>query len=102
VILDFEMPGIDGFEPQRRLDATGMPVVFITGHDDPAVRKKALALGAIAYLKTPFNNAVLTRAVETALGHANFHKALRPAAAECPVQGLIQPYMRKTRPSEEG
>jgi FixJ family two-component response regulator len=58
VILDFEMPGIDGFELQRRLAPTGMPIIFITGHDDPAIHEKALALGAVAYLQKPFDNAV--------------------------------------------
>jgi FixJ family two-component response regulator len=67
VIVDFKMPGIDGLELQRRLAPTGVPIIFITGHDDPAVREKALARGAAGYLKKPFNAAALIRAVEKAL-----------------------------------
>ncbi|MFC0696824.1 response regulator [Paraburkholderia humisilvae] len=44
-----------------------MPIIFITGHDDPRIREKALALGAAAYLQKPFNNALLICAVEVAL-----------------------------------
>jgi FixJ family two-component response regulator len=67
VIVDFQMPGIDGLELQRRLAPTGVPIIFMTGHDDPAVRKMAFARGAAGYLKKPFDNAALIRAVEKAL-----------------------------------
>jgi FixJ family two-component response regulator len=68
VILDFEMPGINGLELQRRLLPTGVPVIFITAHDDPAVREKAVASGAAAYLRKPINDTLLIRAIEIALG----------------------------------
>ena len=68
VILDFQMPGINGLELQRRLAPTGVPVVFITARDDPVVREKALASGAAGYLRKPFNDAILIKAVEIALG----------------------------------
>ncbi|KAA0998003.1 response regulator [Paraburkholderia panacisoli] len=70
VVLDFQMPGINGLELQRRLAPTGVPVICITGHNDPAVREKALASGAAACLRKPFNNATLVKAVEIALGAA--------------------------------
>ncbi|WP_353049267.1 response regulator [Paraburkholderia strydomiana] len=66
-IADFQMPGIDGLELQRRLAPTDMHIIFITGHDDPAVRQKALATGAASYLKKPFSDAELIKAVENAL-----------------------------------
>lgn len=62
------MPGIDGLELERRLAPTGVPVIFITGHDDPAVREKTLGSGAAGYLRKPFNDAILFKAVEIALG----------------------------------
>jgi FixJ family two-component response regulator len=67
VIVDFQMPGIDGLELQRRLAPTGVPIILMTGHDDPAVRKKAFARGAAGYLKKPLDGAALIRAVEKAL-----------------------------------
>jgi CheY-like chemotaxis protein len=54
LILDYELPGIDGLELQRRLAPTGVPIIFIAAHDDPAVREKALASGAAGYLNKPF------------------------------------------------
>ncbi|MFM0250675.1 response regulator [Paraburkholderia sediminicola] len=68
VILDVQMPGINGLELQRRLAPTGVPLIFITAHDDPAIREKALASGAVGYLRKPFNDAILVKAVEIALG----------------------------------
>jgi FixJ family two-component response regulator len=67
VIVDFQMPGIDGLELLRRLAPTGVPIIFMTGHDDPAVRQKALARGAAGCLKKPFDGTALIRAVEQAL-----------------------------------
>jgi FixJ family two-component response regulator len=67
VNLDFQMPGIDGLALQRRLAPTSVPVIFITAHDDPAIREKALASGASGYLRKPFNDAILVKAVKMAL-----------------------------------
>jgi FixJ family two-component response regulator len=68
VIADLEMPGIDGFEIQRRTVSTGMPIIFISGNDDPDVREKVLAQGAADYLSKPFNGDVLIRAVQMIIG----------------------------------
>ncbi|WGS45519.1 response regulator [Burkholderia sp. JSH-S8] len=70
VILDIQMPGLNGLEVQRRLDGTGMPVIVITAYDDVAVREQALAAGAIAYVRKPFNDALLIKTVCAALGIA--------------------------------
>ncbi|MFM0192438.1 response regulator [Paraburkholderia strydomiana] len=68
LITDFEMPGIDGLELQRRLVPTGVPIIFVTATDDDAVRGKALARGAIGYLHKPFDSDLLMRTVWIALG----------------------------------
>lgn len=70
VILDIQMPGLNGLEVQRRLAGTGIPVIVITAYDDVALREQALAAGAIAYLRKPFNDALLIKTVCTALGIA--------------------------------
>lgn len=67
VILDVQMPGLDGLEVQRRLSVSGMPVIFITAHDDIGVRERAIAGGAVAYLRKPFNDQLFVKTVLTAL-----------------------------------
>ncbi|APR36704.1 MULTISPECIES: response regulator transcription factor [unclassified Paraburkholderia] len=67
VILDVQMPGSNGLEVQRRLAGLAVPVIFITAHDDAGVRDEALAAGAVAYLRKPFNDALFIRTVCSAL-----------------------------------
>jgi FixJ family two-component response regulator len=70
VILDIQMPGLNGLEVQRRLHGSGMPVILITAYDDVGVRAEALASGAVAYLRKPFNDSILIKTVQTVLGIA--------------------------------
>lgn len=67
-ILDVQMPGLDGLEVQQRLSGSGMPVIFITAHDEIDVRERAIAAGAVAYLRKPFNDQIFVKTVLTALG----------------------------------
>ena len=57
VILDINLNDGSGIELRRRLKGAGVsvPVIYITGNEDPAVRKAALASGCIAFLKKPFS-----------------------------------------------
>jgi FixJ family two-component response regulator len=69
VILDVQMPGINGLDIQARLDKSGrsVPVIFITAHDEVGVREKALAGGAVAFLRKPFNDELLIKTLGEAL-----------------------------------
>jgi FixJ family two-component response regulator len=71
VVMDFQIQRIDGLELQRRLAPTRMPVIFITAHDDPAVREKGLASGAVGFLRKPFDAAELIEAVKMASGETS-------------------------------
>jgi DNA-binding NarL/FixJ family response regulator len=54
VVTDISMPGMDGFRAAQEL-AQQMPslgIVFVTVHDDPALARKALAIGHGYVLKT--------------------------------------------------
>ncbi|MFL9936248.1 response regulator [Paraburkholderia sp. RL18-103-BIB-C] len=68
VILDVQMPGLNGLEVQRRLAGSGLPIIFITAHDDVGIREQALSAGALAYLRKPFNDEIFFRTVRSALG----------------------------------
>jgi len=69
LILDVRMPGMDGFELQRRLEASQyeIPVIFITAHGDEELRRRALIAGAVDYLLKPFSKEALLNAVQAAL-----------------------------------
>jgi CheY-like chemotaxis protein len=69
VVLDVRMPGMDGLELQRRLNASqaGVPVIFLTAHDDARSRRLALDGGARDFLCKPFEAGALVTAVRAAL-----------------------------------
>jgi FixJ family two-component response regulator len=70
LVLDIHLPGMSGFELYRRLAHSGvaLPVIFITAHDEPAIRQEAENLGgAESYLPKPFSGHDLLDAVTIAL-----------------------------------
>jgi FixJ family two-component response regulator len=69
LIIDVQMPELNGLEVQDQLALSGrrIPVIFITAHDDIKSREKALAGGALAFLRKPFNPEVLIKTVKEAL-----------------------------------
>ena len=69
VLLDIQMPGLTGLQVRERLRATlpTLPVVFITGGDDPELAKQALAGGAIGLLRKPFSRRELLDMLASAL-----------------------------------
>ena len=69
LILDVHLPGLSGFELQRRLQQDGptRPVIFITAYDDPASKAEAQGAGAAAYLTKPFSGRRLLTAITEAL-----------------------------------
>jgi FixJ family two-component response regulator len=68
VVLDVQMPGLNGLEVQQRLSGSGIPVILITAHDDVGVRSQGLASGAFGYLRKPFDDSLLIKMVRAALG----------------------------------
>lgn len=69
VVLDVQMPGMNGLEVQERLASGGnpLPVIFITAHDEAGVRDRALAAGAVAFLRKPFNDELFIKTLRLAL-----------------------------------
>jgi FixJ family two-component response regulator len=56
VVLDINLGDGSGIEVNHRLKSAGvsLPVIFITGNDNPATRMAAMASGCLAYLTKPF------------------------------------------------
>ena len=57
VLLDIDLGDVSGIEVRRRLKEANnsVPVIYITGNDNPAVRTAALQSGCLAYLTKPFS-----------------------------------------------
>ncbi|MCU1384646.1 MAG: response regulator receiver protein [Acidobacteria bacterium] len=68
LVLDVELPDINGLDFQRQL-ATGYhpPIVFITGHGDIPSSVRAMKDGAVDFLVKPFSQQGLMTAIEAAV-----------------------------------
>ena len=69
LILDVAMPGMSGPELQQELKRRGkdIPIVFITGRRDDAIRDQVLQQGAAGFLLKPFSEIDLLAAIKAAL-----------------------------------
>jgi two-component system C4-dicarboxylate transport response regulator DctD len=72
VLLDVEMPGMDGVGTLRRILALdpSVPVIMVTGNADPSITSTLLAIGAVDYILKPFDLDGLDQAVSIQLSAA--------------------------------
>ena len=63
LIVDVQMPGMNGLQLQSHLAAAGLqiPIIFITAYDDKGSRQQAMQAGAVAFLGKPFTDEILLR-----------------------------------------
>ena len=57
LVVDVQMPGMDGFELAAALAQRGvcLPILYITAHDSPWAREKAADAHALGFLVKPFD-----------------------------------------------
>lgn len=71
ILLDVKMPGLDGFETCRRIKAmphtAHIPIIFITADADTDSVLTGFSLGAVDYVRKPFQTAELLARVKTHL-----------------------------------
>jgi len=92
LILDVELPDINGLDLQRQIAAGDHPpIVFITGHGDIPSSVRAIKLGAVDFLTKPFSDADLMAAIGIAI-EQNREKRSRRAE----IGGLKQRYLDLT------
>ena len=83
LVLDFDMPGLDGAEVCRRLRASErialnqLPVIMLTGHTGEADEIACLTAGANDFVTKPVSRAVLVARIETQLRLAALTGELR-------------------------
>lgn len=74
ILLDVQMPGIDGFETCQRLksdpNTASIPVIFMTALTDTDSKVKGFSVGAVDYITKPFQT-------EEVLARVNTHLQLR-------------------------
>lgn len=86
ILLDVQMPGIDGFETCRRLkdsDITkDIPVIFMTALSDTQDKVKGLTLGAVDYITKPFQH-------QEVLARINIHLRMRNLTKQLQEQNVL-------------
>lgn len=70
LILDLHMPGISGLDLLRLIgeENPGIPVIVVTGHDEPEARTRCISAGAADYLSKPVDERVLLQAIARLVG----------------------------------
>jgi FixJ family two-component response regulator len=69
LILDVQMPGMNGLELQRQLTAEGctFPIIFMTAFSDKESYRRAMEGGAVALLAKPYGDEQLLETIRVAL-----------------------------------
>jgi FixJ family two-component response regulator len=69
LIVDVQMPGMNGLQLQSHLAAAGcgIPIIFITAYDDKESRQRAMQAGAVAFLGKPFSDEHLLQTIRSTL-----------------------------------
>ena len=78
ILLDIEMPDIDGFTALKKLQSheswVRIPVMFLTGRSDAEVEVRGFEMGAVDFLLKPFSPSVLKNRIKT---HLNIDRIIR-------------------------
>jgi FixJ family two-component response regulator len=84
LVLDVELPGVNGLDFQRALADAGIriPIIFITGHGDIPMTVKAMKFGAVEFLTKPFLDEDLLDAIHLALARDRVARQQRNDLAE--------------------
>jgi FixJ family two-component response regulator len=78
LVLDIELPDINGLDLQGRLAAGNHPpIVFITGHGDIPRSVRAIKGGAVDFLTKPFSDKDLLHAIHSAIARDEHTRAER-------------------------
>ena len=121
ILLDVDMPEINGYEAAGRLKKDKMfseiPIIFISGRVDPQSETFGLNMGAVDYIHKPFVSELLLKRIETHLSLIECQKSLeernKPILEICDslkeiihvinsVRDFDDPGMLKTRLDEAG
>ncbi|HEX4124604.1 MAG TPA: diguanylate cyclase [Tepidisphaeraceae bacterium] len=101
ILLDVDMPSMDGYEFCRRLKADPglgtVPVLFLTAKDSTEQKVRGLELGAVDYITKPFSPSELRARVRAALRTQSVIQNLEDHSLVDSLTGLGNQKMFKTR-----
>jgi signal transduction histidine kinase/CheY-like chemotaxis protein/HPt (histidine-containing phosphotransfer) domain-containing protein len=94
VLMDIQMPIMDGFAATKILRASGLktPIVALTAHATEGFREECLAKGMNGYLSKPIDRKAFQQMVKT------YASKNAPMADEAPAEEQIPPIMAQTAP----
>ncbi|MBD2208969.1 hybrid sensor histidine kinase/response regulator [Nostoc linckia FACHB-104] len=86
ILLDVQMPGIDGFETCQRLkenpQTATIPIIFMTALSDTESKVKGFDFGAVDYITKPFQEKELLVRVRTHIQLRQWNQTLETQIAE--------------------
>jgi FixJ family two-component response regulator len=98
VVLDVQMPGIDGPALQNRLvdEGVDLPIIFLSAHGDLAIGVNAMKKGALDFLSKPVDEELLLDAIRAALNSHSAHRTQQVEEGEILARlALISPRERE-------
>lgn len=89
ILLDVQMPGVDGYEVCRQLkrqaETKNIPVIFVTAMSDMLEEEYGLHLGAVDYIAKPFHPAIVSARVQN---HVNLKLTIDLLESQVMLDGL--------------
>ena len=86
LLLDVDMPGMDGFETIQKMKLnpfmSHVPVIFLTANNSPEVEVKALQSGAIDFVTKPINKEILLHRLDLHLNLIAYQTSLENAVKD--------------------
>jgi len=94
ILLDVNMPGMDGFEVAQLLsendNTRGTPIIFVTAaYADDALRLRGYRFGAVDYIEKPIDESILASKVRVFLELARSKSKLKDAVEELHLQNAL-------------
>ena len=97
LVLDVDLPDLNGLELQQRLSAAkdALPIIFVTGHGSVPMSVTALKAGAVDFLTKPFDADALLDAIERALAQSDRDRGDRTVAGIVGTSKALKAALRK-------